>query len=375
MKVLILTQPLFHNYGGLLQAYALQETIRRLGFDVITDSPHRFKRFGKLLDWMKFLPRVVKKYLLGHKNTILLLQYYDYVVGKNCRAFVNQNIKVLNYDKNRTAQDFSAFVVGSDQVWRPAYNMGRQQKYFLNFAEGSDVIRLAYAASFGLDSAIEYDEPLLNECSQLLKQFDGVSVREDSGVDICRDSFGVESIHVLDPTMLLECADYDDLIKSDFSSVSVDSLGKLVTYILDASSDKDAFIDNACKSLNSERFEISARRYNGMTVNLKQAQLAPISHWLKSIRDASYVITDSFHGMVFSILFHKPFVVLINESRGAARFISLLKLLGLQSRIASDAQGTLALLQTPINYEVVDEVLRKKREYSLGFLKTYLKKQ
>ena len=64
MKVLILTQPLFHNYGGLLQAYALQETIRRLGFDVITDSPHRFKRFGKLLDWMKFLPRVVKKYLL-----------------------------------------------------------------------------------------------------------------------------------------------------------------------------------------------------------------------------------------------------------------------------------------------------------------------
>ena len=303
------------------------------------------------------------------------MQYYDYVVGKNCRAFVNQNIKVLNYDKNRTAQDFSAFVVGSDQVWRPAYNMGRQQKYFLNFAEGSDVIRLAYAASFGLDSAIEYDEPLLNECSQLLKQFDGVSVREDSGVDICRDSFGVESIHVLDPTMLLECADYDDLIKSDFSSVSVDSLGKLVTYILDASSDKDAFIDNACKSLNSERFEISARRYNGMTVNLKQAQLAPISHWLKSIRDASYVITDSFHGMVFSILFHKPFVVLINESRGAARFISLLKLLGLQSRIASDAQGTLALLQTPINYEVVDEVLRKKREYSLGFLKTYLKKQ
>ena len=112
---------------------------------------------------------------------------------------------------------FDAYVVGSDQVWRPTYNLGDKLfDMYLAFADGQQVKRLSYAASFGVDKW-EYSDDQTRICSELAKQFDAISVREKSGVKLCADNLGVDAIHVLDPTMLLDPSDYNKLIGKQIS--------------------------------------------------------------------------------------------------------------------------------------------------------------
>ena len=207
-------------------------------------------------------------------------------------------------------RDIDAFVVGSDQVWRPKYapNLG---DVFLGFVKTSGVRRISYAASFGVDHW-EFSPKQTKFCSALAKRFNAVSVREESGVKICKENLGVDATWVLDPTLLLDKEDYAEICKD----VPVETKQILAAYVLNI----DDSILGLCKSIAKEK-GLELKVFSADT----KAKIS-VPEWLAMFRDASYVVTDSFHGTAFSIIFGKEFKCLYNESRGSARFESLLNL-------------------------------------------------
>ncbi len=246
---------------------------------------------------------------------------------------------------------FGALVVGSDQIWRPEYNR-KVESCFLDFAADWNIRRIVYAASFGKDEW-EVSEELMCACSALAKRFDGVSVREASGVELCKKHLGVEAAHVLDPTLLLQKEDYCKLC----SAIPVRE-AFVFAYILDESTEKTDDV---------RRFA----QKKGLPYLVKSAgpKVRPddtMELWLAYFRDAAFVVIDSFHGMVFSINFNKGFYVYSNGQRGKSRFESLLGELGLESRMVESLPGS----DEPIAWMEVDRKLEAERDRSLRWLRS-----
>lgn len=373
MKIGIITLPLHTNYGGILQAYALQTVLQRMGHDVrIID--HDSMKMRKLSLWkmpLAYSKRIVKN-LIGLPTPIFLEQRLNQeipVIRQHTNRFIEKYIRrfvIEDFNQIKKA-DFDAFVVGSDQVWRPRYFepmfMTDITDAYLGFAKDWDVIRLSYAASFGVD-IWEYNSRQTKNCKELLKLFKGVSVREDSAVELCRKYYGLDAVHVLDPTMLLSREDYVSLIDA---ARPPQSDGELMTYILDVTEDKSRFIKDVSIETGYKPFSVIAKSkdFNAEVSNRIQP---PLESWLKGFMDAKIVITDSFHACVFSILFRKPFLAIVNEGRGASRFRSLLGLFGLEDRIV-DIHKSIKKekIETPVPASVY-ETLDGLREKSVDFL-------
>ena len=206
--------------------------------------------------------------------------------------------------------------------------------------------RIAYAASFGVDNWEFSDEQTLI-CKELIKKFDAISVRESNGVSLCKEHFNVSAIHLLDPTLLVQRQDYFDLCKKVKPSNSF-----VAVYCLDMTDDKRKIIKDLALKKN-----LPIRLFGAN----KDAKLS-IEQWLAMFRDAESVITDSFHGTIFSIIFQKPFYSIVNEGRGTSRFYSLLSSLGLAERMQSD------FFDKGINWERVEKELSIFQKKSLDFL-------
>jgi hypothetical protein len=294
------------------------------------------------------------------------------VVGANTNAFIDEYISPLLLDSfgQVSRKDFDAFVVGSDQVWRPKYFPGVEDA-FLAFAEGWDVKRVSYAASFGTGE-LEYETPLLEKCTELLKRFDAVSVRELSGVRMCAEWFDCDSaVHVLDPVMLLD-ADKYRMLASNASEHP--AKGKIVTYILDKNPHKQSVVDFVSRTGQMGVHDVSVTPYDN-SVPLADRVVPPVEQWLAGFVDAEFVVTDSFHGCVLAILLHKRFVVVGNSSRGLTRMQSLVDMFGLDQRLVHgidpDDDGEFFLSEP--DWDNVDEILKKKIHECEGFLKNALK--
>ncbi len=320
MKIGLLTQPLGHNYGGILQAYALKTVLERRGHRVV------------LFDWYSRLEHPWRELINICKRTIL-----KYVVGKDIPVFYELSRKIAcrrllkfvddRFDKRyvrrwgpKGVSGLDAVVVGSDQVWRPEYNRGTLIGHnFLDFCQDDDIRRVAYAASFGTDKC-EFTDDQIKAFSPLLQKFDGVSVREDSGVRLCRELFGVDALHLLDPTLLLDREDY--MVVSGISA-SDKPKGGLLLYVLDENESILKFSEELAKEKSLEIFRCNSK-YENMEVPLRERIQPPLEDWLRAFYDADFVVADSFHAAVFSLIFAKPFVIIGNEGRGLARFDSLL---------------------------------------------------
>lgn len=367
MKCGIITQPLRLNYGGILQAYALQSVLERMGNDVEViqaqqkgySAPMGFKApfvYGR---------RAILK-CLGLSDTPVFaekqLNTQWPVVSEHTRRFINQYIhvrEISSYDEI-DPKDYDVFVVGSDQVWRPAYSDLYQ--CFLQFAENWDVKRIAYAASFGTDQK-EYTAEQVAVCKPLIKKFDAVSVREDSGVTLCEDYFGVCAQHVLDPTLLLDKEDYISLVEASGIDTSG---GDLFVYILDPSPEKTAIVEDIAAKKHLTAFTVKAKN-DYKYAPLEDRIQPPVEQWLRGFMDAKFVVTDSFHGCVFSILFNKPFIVIGNAERGLSRFVSLLKSFGMENRLIIEENN-----HTFFNFvenERLDDSLHQLREDAMSFIR------
>lgn len=374
MKIGILTLPLHTNYGGILQAYALQTVLERMGHEVVV--------FDKILPepslplWkcpFVYSKRLVNK-LLGRKDNIVFLEQYvskiKPIIQQNTNKFIKiyiHRVSFKTFAKIPNADTFNAIIVGSDQVWRPIYfGEDHVDDAFLAFARGWNIKRIAYAASFGVDKW-EYSPLQTETCKALLHNFDAISVREESGVKLCRECLECKAQLVLDPTMLLDKSDYVKIIKT--SNVPK-SKGNLLVYILDETLDKTALIKNIADKYNLKPFRVGSNTEN-IHAPLNERIQPPVEEWLRGFYDAEFVITDSFHACVFAILFEKQFVVIGNKKRGMSRFISLLSQFGLENRLIAENSNVSAV--DYIDFTLLRNRLAELKEKAMFFLYKSLK--
>lgn len=365
MKIAILTLPLHTNYGGILQAYALQTILERMGHEVCLIE--RRARPTRLPLWKmpySYGKRIIKN-LTGHPYPIFYEQKKDReapIVAQNTNKFIQKYIKrlVVNEFTDIHPEDFDVIIVGSDQIWRSKY-FPKIETAYLNFTKDWNIKRIAYAASFGTDEW-EYSTKQTQNCRHLISQFIAVSVREESGIDLCHKYLGTNAKQVLDPTLLLKTEDYISL----FKSINVPkSSGNLLGYILDDTPEKISFISHIAKLQGLIPFRVNSKVENKIAPLSERIQ-PPLEKWLRGFYDAEFVITDSFHACVFSILFHKPFLVIGNKERGMSRFQSLLSMFGLEDRLV-DVHSQINL-HAKIDWNAVDDILKKKREEARRFL-------
>ena len=366
MRIGILTLPLHANYGGLLQAYALQTVLERMGNNVVVfDSPNHMHISG-LKKCFAYPKRCVDKYQLGKNIKITRDTTFNRetkIIRKDVQPFTDKYIhryEVTNFESLQN-KDFDVLIVGSDQIWRPVL-FKKIEDAFFNFAKDWNVKRIAYAASFGVDNW-EFSQEQTFQCKKLIQMFDAVSVREKSGVELCQTKLGRNDTQwVLDPTMLLDQKDYLSLINSSNTGKSE---GQLFYYILDATPLKISIVDALSSKHNLKSFKVSAP-IDDFTLPAEMRVQPPVEKWLAAFRDADFVVTDSFHACVFSILFQKQFVVIGNQFRGSTRMQSLLEMFGLSSRLVDNIEEAQRLDE--IDYNAISERLSLMREKSTSFL-------
>lgn len=361
MKIGILTQPLGSNYGGILQNFALQQTLLSMGHEPVTI----YYGHNTITDWILLWIRYIAKNILRHPNRkIKPPRYREFVLRSKTPNLVNFVLQRISLTSPMNGIDsslvksygFEGYVVGSDQTWRPCYNGGALlYNMFLDFTgEENSVKRVAYAASFGVDNW-EYSYEQQKRCKELVSRFDAVSVREISGVSLCQKYFGVEAQHLLDPTMLHG---------AEFYRAVCGSNGKVndkvvALYILDMDCEKQQLIDGFCKANGMIPRYIGRRNSDGCYPSVES--------WLEAFDSAACVITDSFHGSAFAIIFNKPFIAIGNKARGMERFNSLFSILGLRGALVESTARPLACATQ--DWEAVNARLGEWREKSIKYLK------
>lgn len=367
MKIGIITLPLHINYGGILQAYALQTVLKRMGHDVCLIEERRDKLRLPLWKAPLLYGKRILQNISGKKVSVFYEQKINRekpIVQQYTEEFIERyiNVRRVNsfFDINEDA--YEAIIVGSDQIWRPKY-FPKIEHAYLDFTRGWDIRRIAYAASFGTDDW-EYTSEQTARCSALLKRFDAVSVRERSAVSLCESHLGVMAVNTVDPTMLLEIEDY---VKLATMYKTHESPGDLLCYVLDETPEITKYIDETAKKNGLVPFRINApiRNFN---VPLYDRVQPPVEQWLRGFMDARFVITDSFHACVFSILFNKPFIALGNEGRGMSRFKSLLSIFGLQNCL--NVSMNKHRFNDEIDWSQVNINLGAQREFANMFLKS-----
>ena len=370
MRIGILTHQLWTNYGGILQNFALQELLKGIGhepvtIDYYTVTPTKVKIISVLLRILKRI-KGIKLPLRGWPTAM-----ESAIISHNTRTFVAQHINTTNKMRLEDIQksksyNFDAIIVGSDQVWRGS---GRKvEKFFLSDFPESSLKKIAYAASFGIDEW-DYTKWQTSTCRKLAMQFDAVSVREKSGIALCREHLGINPTLVLDPTLMIDRKIYESLICSHGCSK------RAMTYILDATEEKQKIVDRVCMQKGLSPHKVMADHYFGQagSSRLNDCVFPPIEEWLEGFINCEFVVTDSFHGTVFAIIFNKPFVAIVNNKRGKSRFDSILGLFHLEDRLINNELELERAISCSINWADVNKILSQERDRSLNFLKNALK--
>ena len=318
-----------NNIGAVLVPYAMQKVIMDLGY-----VPEIINYIPSWLHVNNRLENFRKKYLFCSKP----LRSHDDLV--------------------RNASRYHTIVAGSDQIWK----LRDTGIYMLNWAAG-DVNLISYAASFGGE---EYSGNIPeSQAKQLLKRFDAISVREKSAVDICEKTFHVSAIQTLDPTLLLDSSFYESLISAtetkEFSE----------PYLCGVLLNKK----NALKFRDPRKFKDLREHFHFYEAVNDGESIRNVEDWIKCIRNADYVITDSFHGTCFSIIFKKNFISIVSDKyNGKARIPSLFDTLGIPfSRILSSLDDVRSSsFEEPIDWKLVEHNIASEKEISINFLKSTL---
>lgn len=373
MKIGILTLPLHTNYGGILQAWALQTVLERMGLEVKVLSRDKKYKLSPFFWFLKVPSRIIRK-CLGMKIGTLNEWHYNKIQDRirvNIEPTINQYIhRDQRYLESIKEGDYDCFVVGSDQIWRPKYICdtlkSTVENAFLGFAQKWNVRKIAYAASFGTDEW-EYTPEQTKNVYNLIQKFNVVSVREKSGKELCFGHLGVKAEHVLDPTMLLKKEDYIEAFKIELEPKSE---GNLMTYVLDYTEDKKQLVEQIAKDKGLTPFTVGAK-IDDCSAPIEERIQPRLQKWLRGFYDAEFIVTDSFHACVFSILFGKPFIAIGNAKRGLSRFDSLLGLFDLNKNLISDVSQydkTFDYSIPTTAYQKLDDWSKKSMSYLIDNL-------
>lgn len=376
-KIAILTQPLKANYGGILQNYALSEFLKKHGYKVKTINRVEKNPNSKL----KIIASNLKRYLISYlikKNTLNPIK--ERKIFENQSNFIRNYIDLTTTIDNSIAlknhfkkENYDIVIIGSDQVWRPSYSPNIFN-YYLDFLESNtNILKLAYASSFGT-SEWEYSIDETKKCARLAKKFEAISLREKSGVKLSKQHLGVRAEWVLDPTMLLEREDYLQLA----SKVNISKRKGVFSYILDENDAISKIINKVKDELGLESFtnQPNCRGTNNFDKKLEDLIYPPVEGWIKAFVQAEFVITNSFHGTIFCLIFNKPFITIVNKERGAARFHSILGEFKLENRLIQENEidELNKILSTKVDFSYANNRLNELKTHSQEFLINNLNK-
>lgn len=385
-----------NNYGTKLQSYALCKAIKSFNLvepEVISlqDSWHgtnvKISKKKQLID-------VLKTYKLKSFKKIfdfIRWQYQFKEIRKNAGAFkdsdTRKNELFLEFDKNipyskhiytledvrsgKLVPDYDMFIVGSDQVWN-APRLGCIDVYMCDFLHKKRSA-LSYAASFAINSI---PENLVNDYKKYIQNMDTLLVREARGVELCKELGRDDAKHVVDPTLLLEGKEYEELVSNP-----IDMVGK-GDYVLVYSLTSSMKIYEQASKL--------AARNNCKMVMLKRVPCPPIASTFKNAVDllevgpaeflslinyAKCVVTGSYHALMFSLLLHTDFYIYLDDANAEnSRLLSTLDMFGLNEQLYYET-SSLPKILPHVNYNKVDPILKMKREESLCLLRESIEKK
>lgn len=339
MKIGIITFHWATNYGAILQSLVLQQVLLGMGHDVkiINYKPKQYEpSIWKFIRYGQFFH--LKTYFLNLKKERLMETFRYRFLRCTQRYYSISQLREDNVS-------YDLLISGSDQVMNPSFlsrgEKGGSTAYFLDFG-GTYTKRVTYAMSFGTTI---YPEHLLPIVTPLIKRFDALSARETTGKQIFASMGRSDAEIVPDPTILYTANDYDRMLG----------------------------LSPVCRNMSTSVYmlhnRLSAIRSRLSKGNIHIITSETIENWIQTIKNSQYVITNSFHGMVFCLLYHVPFSIVLQNTRNEGmndRFYTLLGRLNLQDRIMDEKDFNENHKQ--INWVDVDDRLNKIRKIGFDYL-------
>ena len=381
------------NYGQLLQCYALQRYLRLQGHDafLIRYTPQSFFLVRGAKVYLKILLRWFVYY--GIFYFVNRQRFKAYRVTCNERKLSLQNKKInkaRNFDQFRndyiisTSNIFTSiqdlrknpphadvYICGSDQIWGLPLKNKDIAGYFLDFGE-KNISRISYATSFGRELSL--DE--LKILKKYIRHFTSVSVRDYSAQSICRSCGRNDTVVTLDPTFLLPINAYQELMNKE----RINNIPYIFLYMINVFSKEEIHWKSIKEYIEEKQLGIRIVSSSGycqareLIPEYSNNMPATIPEWMSYINDAQYIVTTSFHGVVFSIKMHKPFLVIpLNNlfSKGNVRITSLLSAIGLEDRILSSERSFAEQIENPIDWVKIDSITTNLQKESIEFIQSY----
>lgn len=362
-RIGIITYHRSQNYGAQLQAYATRTAVEKMGCQAEVIDCNRIGLESKLFYW-NF--RNLKSFLGTVRDNILRL-VYEKERRRRFAAFAEQKIGLsapcpTRAELERICSRYDAVITGSDQVWHPKICEG-ETAFFLDLPLRKEQ-KIAYAPSFGVS---EYSDEEAERYMPLIHDIGHLSVREEAGKALIQRYLHCDVPLVLDPTMLLTRQDWDVLAKPA-------PYERYLLYftILDEPPGTDELVRKiaAAKGLRIVRI---GRLKDILKPGFINGRANGPQEFLGLVRDADFVVTSSFHGSVFSILYHKDFLCVLNRNNRNSRLLTLMRRLGLESLLVADAACyDYATSYRKPDFAKVDEKLAEGRESSQDFLRQAL---
>lgn len=363
MKIGLLTFHSAHNYGAVLQAYATQEKVKELGFDI------------EVIDYNPDYLVKQKVFPISSNNSVIINlkiiveglltfpQKINRINGFN--KFVKEKInlskteyKSIPFTENT---DYDHYIMGSDQVWNCKLTKGFDPLYLGNFKTKPSAKKISYAASmsyFSLSSAEKI------EFASLIQNFNDISVREQEVHDFLKTNFNQESTVVLDPTLLLDAKAWSTIAVNPNRSKKY-----ILVYSIDLRNEAVRMATKIAKEINAEVIELAVSVDRNVSKN--PFQTASPEEYVGLFKHAAFVVTSSFHGTAFSVIFNKPFYSIAHGGDRDSRQITVLENLGLIERFVSKND---APSYKTLEYTIPNKKLEEMKKVSLHFLESNLKK-
>lgn len=361
MKIALITVQNANNYGAILQAFAMQEVLKKFGDVEVLHYKNR--HISRSFDLIRFKPTIHG--LLGSGKDVCRV-FPRYRVIKKFKRFIAESLNLtdnMDYAGLVSAEGYDLYVAGSDQIWNPDC-VGSSGKldlgYFLDFVP-SNIRKISYASSMG---SYRYTDKQSEQVKSLLSSFNSLAVREEDTQKYLQILVEKPVKHVLDPTLLLKKNEWRNLLS--LGAGNSNSNKYILLYTVPKVPLLREVVSFYSKLLNLEVISIDQGLSAGAKVDRHIRDAGPLE-FIELFDNAEFIITDSFHGTCFSLIFQKPFVA-VSTKKHSNRIESLLSLVGLENRLIKESfhsdDAKIDINVSPKAYERLD----KAREDSIDYI-------
>lgn len=367
MKICTITCHDVYNHGASMQAYALMTYLKNIGHDVeIIDykpdylSNHYNMKSIDNPKWDKnILTKVIYLTLKTPGRLMSLKRKKAFDVFRESNLIITEKKYKSNEELKQYLPDADAYICGSDQIWNSLHQNGKDPAFYLDFVPDNK-IKVSYAASFATDSIDVKYKPMVKD---MVSRLDGVSIREKSGVKIVEDLGIKNAINVVDPVFLLGKDDWDNVGTETFDD----------KYILVYDFDKSNLVEKIATDIAKEKgYKIYTINSDKPKYADKHFNLSGPSTFVSLVKNAEFVISNSFHAVVFSVIYNKNIAIVNRTENINTRMRDLLDDLQLNDRLV-DGSYKIEEIIKDIDYSKSMKILQDKVMISKNYIDTVLK--